>query len=278
MDKAWWSREIDRVANTTVSTCKTCKAVLRPIRVEKKVKTNLQWIDADGKTLYYTANKTKPADYHVYRYHIAEDRHELILEEPGYWFIADKHEGKLLMVKAKGNTSRAVYLYDSATRKLTALFGQDEEEQYSVAFNHEGDVLTLTNTFDDFKRLYLYRGARFEPLTEAKPYDIAPFFTDRQKRRIHLRLVREGRFSFAFLDSSGKPLEGPRFEGATHTLLGGLSPNGRYMTLGVTFHDRPRSSYVYDWQNANPRALDAAVIARGRYAWLYPGRADPLPG
>ena len=53
---------------------------LRPIRVEKKVKTNLQWIDGDGKTLYYTANKTKPADYHVYRYYIAEDRHELILE------------------------------------------------------------------------------------------------------------------------------------------------------------------------------------------------------
>ncbi len=221
---------------------------LRPIRVEKKVKTNLQWIDDDGKTLYYTANKTKPADYHVYRYHLAEDRHELILEEPGYWFIADKHDDNLLMVKAKGNTSRAVYLYDGATRKLSALFGQDEEEQYSVAFNHEGDILTLTNKFDDYKRLYLYKGGKFQPVTEAKPYDIASFFTDRQKTRIHLRLVKEGRFSFAFLDRHGKPLDGPQFKGATHTLLGGLSPNGRYMTLGVTFHDRPRSSYVFDWQ------------------------------
>ena len=221
---------------------------LRPIKVAKKVKTNLQWTTLDSKTLYYTANDKDAANYTVYRYHIAEDRHELVSDQPGYWWIADKQGDQLLLVKAKGNTSREIFLFDETKKVLKPLFGQGEEEQYSVAFNDRGDILTLTNKFDDFKRLYLYRGGKFEPVTGSADYEIASFFTDRQKTRIHLRLVKQGHYSFAFLDIKGSPIAGPTFQGATHTLLGSVSDNGRYLTLGVTFHDRPRISYVWDWQ------------------------------
>lgn len=221
---------------------------LRPIKMAKKVKVNLQWTARDPNVLYYSANDKNKADYTIYRYSIAEDRHEVVSEQPGYWFIADKQGDKLLLVKAKGNTSREVFLFDEKSQTLSPLFGQDEEEQYSVAFNAKGEVLALTNKFDDFKRLYVFRDKKFEPLTPTTNYEVSSFFTDRNKTRIHRRLVKEGRYSFDFMDMDGQPITGPSFEGATHTLLGKTSANDRYLSVGVTFHDRPRSSYVWDWQ------------------------------
>ncbi|GEM_PF-276355 len=227
---------------------KTSGGALRPIKEAKKVKVNLQWTAEDANVLYYTANDKNRADYTLYRYLVAEDRHEVVSEQPGYWFLADKQGDQLLLVKAKGNTSREVYRFDETNKKLTPILGQNEEEQYSVSFNDKGEVLVLTNKLEDFKRLYVLRDGELVPLSPKTGIEISSFFTDRSKTRIHLRLVKDGRYSFAFSDMEGQPIEGPNFEGATHTLLGKLSQNGRYMAVGVTYHDRPRSSYVWDWQ------------------------------
>ena len=223
---------------------------LRLVQHTPHVQTALQLISDDSKTLYYTANDVDPASYALYRYDVAAGTRTLVFDTPGLWSIADSRGDAWLLVKELGNAHQEIYAYDAATKKLDPLLGQNESEEYAVAFGaRPGQVLVRTNKLGDFQRLYSLEHGQLTPVSPETPHDVSSFGIDHARKRIYVATSEDGYAKLAALDATtGKPLALPKLPDADNVRLSGLSRDGRFVQLSVDGATLAPQSMVYDWQ------------------------------
>ncbi|PZU94442.1 MAG: S9 family peptidase [Pseudanabaena sp.] len=221
------------------------------------VRTSLQYIGNDSRTIYFSANDINPNDYAIYRYDLQTKQKVQISGGEGVWWIADVFVNpqtgdreKFLFGKATGSQSQEYYEYDVKTRQTTPLIGQGEKEEYSIQYGVKADeYLVLTPKFGEFRRLYSYKNQKFTPITPEAKADVASFEIDDQRQRI-LYSINDGGYIRlkAIAADSFEPIKLPEFANADKIYTGSTTRNGRFTTIGVETAKAPRLSYVYDWQ------------------------------
>ncbi len=224
---------------------------LKKIFGQKKVKVSYQGQSKRGRYIYYRANDLGPTQFGIYKYDLATNKRVKIFEGKGFWYIADKKEnGEMILGHATGNTSNEYFLFNEKTKKKTALLGQNEREYFAVQFSYyKGAYVVLTDKFEDFSRLYHLKNGKFTPLTKKMNVEIDSFSIDKDKKRILISLNDKGYYKMMGLDArTFRPLRMPKFRKSLHSYFGSTSYNSRYTTFGLSFYNKPRSSYLYDWK------------------------------
>jgi len=215
------------------------------------VQTVAQLLTPDGKTLYYRANDRKPDAYALYAHDLASGKAELLLEAPGLWSIQDRRpDGRLLVAKSTGSLSSEWFEWSPATRALTPLLGQGQQEEYAVRYGAaEGELLVQTNKLGDLRRLYRWKAGALTPVTPDLKWDVSGFTIDEPRRRI-LYQVNEGGYTrlFALDARTFKAVPLPALPPADHVNAGATTPDGRFTVLSVDPGTAPRTSWVYDWK------------------------------
>ncbi|ELS33529.1 MULTISPECIES: prolyl oligopeptidase family serine peptidase [Pseudanabaena] len=230
---------------------------LELIQHQAGVRTLLQYVGNDSRTIYFSANDIKPDSSVIYRYDLQTKKKVQISGGEGIWWIADVYVNlqtgdreKFLFAKATGSQSREYYEYDVKTRQTTPLIGQNEQQEYSVQYGaNKGEYLVLTPKFGEFRRLYRYQNQQFTPITPEIKADIASFNIDDQRQRI-LYSINDGGYNRlqAIAATTFEAIALPQFPNADHVYAGQTTRNGRFTTLGVETAKSPRLSYIYDWQ------------------------------
>lgn len=221
------------------------------------VRTSLQYIDNDSRTIYFSANDIKPDSYVIYRYDLQTKKKVQISGGDGVWWIADVFVNpqtgdreKFLFAKATGSQSREYYEFDVKTRQTTPLLGQNEQQEYEVSYGvTAADYLVLTPKFSEFRRLYRYKDKKFTPITPELKADVASFDIDDRRQRI-LYSINDGGYTRlkAIAANNFEAIDLPQFANADHIYTGSTTRNGRFTTMGVETAKAPRLSYVYDWK------------------------------
>jgi protease II len=229
---------------------------LEVIQHDPGIRTSFAFISDDSRSIYYMANDVSPESFAIYRYDIATKQKELLLAEPGVWYIADvlpagaTGSKTFLFGKATGSLSREYYRYAEATEALTPLLGQEQPEEFVAQFGaNPNELLVLTPKFDQFRRLYRYADGEFSAITPELPVDVSSFEIDYLRQRIIYSVNDRGYLKLNALDAKTfEAIELPEFADADLIYAGSSTRDGRYISLGVSTATAPRTSYVYDWQ------------------------------
>ncbi len=254
------------------------------------VRTFLEAVLDDSKTLLFRSNDVKPDSYAIYSYDLATGQRSLLFGEPGLWSIAD-HRGqgndlRLLLGKATGALTSEYYELDSASKKLTPLLGTGEKAEYDVSYAADpGELLVRTNKFGEFRRLYRWKigsdasAGSFRAVSPDVKMDVSGFGIDRARRHIYLDINDGGYKKLRVLDAKTfAPEEVLLPEDADHVYAGSVSRDGRFATLGVESGKAPRTSYVWDWTS---RTLTQWVVPSAPEVDLsafVPAKLDELSG
>lgn len=214
--------------------------------------TQFDALSPDGRTVYFHSNDRAKDAYTVYRYDLAERRREVLIDTPGLWSVADvQADGRLLVEKATGSTSREYFEWNPATRALDPRFGQGESIEYTARYGaHPGELLVLTNKLGEFRRLYAWRAGRLTPVSPAMRHDVEAFDIDAARRRVVVTVNQDGyRRVFALDATTFQPIALPTLPPADGVTAGGSTRDGRFTTFAVETATAPRTSYVYDWRD-----------------------------
>ncbi len=225
---------------------------LLEIQHKSGVQTFAEHVSDDGKFLYYRSNDVKPDSYVIYRYEIATKKREAVFSEPGLWSLDDtRRDGRMLLAKHVGGNMAEYYEWDPKKKALTPLFGQGEREDYRAVYGAADDeILVLTPKLSEYRRLYQYKGGKFNPLSPEIKFDVTRFQIDDAKKRITYHVNERGYTRLAALDAkSFKELKLPAFPPADHVVAGATTRDGRYTTIGIDPGTAPMKSYVLDWQS-----------------------------
>lgn len=225
---------------------------LQEVYMKDKVKIQSIIPSRDSKFIYFAANDIKPESYALYRYTIATKSKELLFSDEGNWSIEDIRGGEeILLAKWLGGAQIEVYTFSLRSKKLTARFGQGEVEDYYSQFAAQpGSILTTSNKFGDFRRLYLVSPeGKFSPITPEQKHDVTDFSIDEAHQRI-LYTINDQGFTrlFAMDAKTFKPALLPQLPAADHIKFGATTVDGRFVTLSVEAGNAPPTSYVYDWK------------------------------
>ena len=228
---------------------------LTEIQQIKGVQTYFEWSSMDSQTIYFRANDIQPDSYALYSYSLETKKKELLVSEPGLWFIADvKLVGAdtiFLVGRETGALTREYYSFSITDRKLIPLLGQGEKEQYSARFaTTPNDLFVLTSKFSDYRRLYRLHEGKFEALTPDVKKDVESFDLPFNRSTLYINWNDHGVSRVEVRDpSTMKVVSFPEFPNASQVYVGSLSRMGRFATLGVETNLAPRTSYVYDWRD-----------------------------
>ncbi|MGZ3744025.1 MAG: S9 family peptidase [Pseudobdellovibrionaceae bacterium] len=226
-----------------------------------KIHASVAYISEDSKFIIYSANDEKPDSYTYYRYNMASGNREKVFREDGQWFIADySKDGRWLMVKATTNTYREIYEYDLGTKKLKPLLGQEEKEEFHVAYaKNEKDLLVVTPKFGEFKKLYLFKENKWKELFAPKSGDVEGFQLDQKRERILLGTNENGYAkAYGFDAKTYKPIPLPKLPNSENTYAGTTTWDGDVTMFSVSSYNTPRKSFAYNWKT------------RKLQQWVYP--------
>jgi dipeptidyl aminopeptidase/acylaminoacyl peptidase len=275
------SRDIGGAENPGIYLLDPNGGALKLIQHTPKVRTVLQYISDDAKTLYFSANDIKADSYAIYRYDVKAGARELVFDTPGLWEIADHQGDTWLLIKNLGNTQQEAYEYDLKAKKLTPLLGQNEVEQYEVAYGaKKGQVLLQTNKLGEYHRLYALEAGKLVAITPEIKHDVQSFSIDEKRTRIYYTVNEQGFTKLFVLDAKTlKPLALPKLQAADHTTVSSISRDGRFAQFVVSGAQLPATPVVYDWQtkkSAAWRVPDSPEVDVGKFATQtiesYPAR------
>ncbi|MSP62858.1 MAG: S9 family peptidase [Myxococcales bacterium] len=215
------------------------------------VQTQFNLASEDGRSVYFSSNDIKKDSYAIYRFDVAARTRETLFEQEGLWAAVDlRSDGRLLLRKATGGLWHEFYDYDPAAKRLAPLFGQGEKEEFSAAWGAKpGEVVVLTNKFGEFRRLYSFTAGKFTPISDEINHDLGALQIDRRRTRV-LHTLNEGGYTrLRALDArTYKPIALPPLPDADHVFAGPMTPDGRFVTLGVDDGRHPLQAFVLDWK------------------------------
>lgn len=244
------SRDIGGEDNPGIYLMKPGGGALETIQHTPKVQTSLQFIADDSKTLYFRANDISDSSYAIYRYDVAAKKRELVFDQPGLWSIADRKGAQWLLVNQIGAAHNEIFLYDTQTKQLSPLIGQNEAEQYDVRFGAKaGEILVASDKPTDFRRIYHLESGKLVPITPDVKHDVQGLSIDLARTRIYYTLNEGGYRKLRVLDAKTfKELPLPKLPEAENVVFGGVSRNGRFMQIAVDGSTLAPASVTYDWQ------------------------------
>jgi dipeptidyl aminopeptidase/acylaminoacyl peptidase len=253
-----------------------------------KVQAFLAFVPEDGGSIYYRANDRKPDAYAIYRYDVTSRQSELVFDRDGLWDVADhRPDGRILLVKETGSSSREFYQFDLHTKALTPLLGQNEREDYEAALAREDDeLIVLTPKPGNFRRLYRYRQGQLLPISPELNHDVSDFSIDEGRQRILYTVNENGYIRLRAMDAATfGDLALPALPAADRVRFGSTTSNGRFTTITVDTGRAPPASSVLDWVSGRLtqwHVPSAPEIDTSRFAGAtlesYPARdGTPVP-
>jgi dipeptidyl aminopeptidase/acylaminoacyl peptidase len=216
-----------------------------------KVKVSYMNQSKDGKFIYYRANDIAPTIWGIYKMNLKTKESSLLFQGKGYWFISDRLEsGEMILGHLTSNVTNEYFLFNENTRKLTPLIGQGDKEYFRVKFAaKKNQFLVLTDKLSDFKRLYLYESGSYKALSPDVKMDVVSFSKSKDNKRILFEYTDNGKYILDGISAKNyKKIKLPKMGKALHTYFGSSTSNSRYTIFGQSFHNRSRSSYVYEWR------------------------------
>lgn len=227
---------------------------LREIFKKKKVRAGINYVALDGSFFLFSANDQDPAIYTHYRYDLKTNNITEFFNQKGLWVVSDvwNDEKTLIMTKLLGNTASEHYSYNLEEKKLVPIIGVGEQEDYTVNFATSSlDYIVQTNKLTNFHRLYHLKNGKLNPVSPDLKFDVEGFSLDQKRERLLYEVNVDGYTRLYGLTLPHfKALTLPAFpKNAEHVFAGRTTKNSRYTTFGVSFHNEPRQSYVYDWKN-----------------------------
>ncbi len=222
---------------------------------KKKVQAGFDFITDDSQYIYFTANDKKADSYSVYKMKLSDKSIETIYDGEGYWAVADqKNNGQsLLLMKLNGARQSEFFDFNPKSKELTPIIGQGERSEYEVSYaSKPGQYLVLTNTLNDFKKLYVLdmknNKKDLKPITGDLNHDVSGFTIDQNRTRIIYNINREGYTELKALNAKNyQAISIPKFKDADHVFSGKTTRNGQTTMLGIITAKAPRASYSYDW-------------------------------
>ncbi len=222
---------------------------LKKIIHEEKLQVGFEFVTKDSQWIYYRANRIQPDSYAIYKYNLETAQTVEVFTEPGLWSVLDHNEqGELILAKAVSNLASEVYLFNESKKKLTPLIGQNEKEEYVVAFGpRKNEYFVLTPKGGEFRVLYKFKNQKLAPITKGLEWDVDSFSIDRSRKTLFYT-VNEGGYSKTYARSAKdlSPIKLPKFKKADHVVVGAISQKGDEVMLGVVTSQNPRVSYSYN--------------------------------
>jgi dipeptidyl aminopeptidase/acylaminoacyl peptidase len=244
------SRDSKGDENPGIYLMKTNGGELRKVYYNPKHQTSLLGFTKDSKFLYYRTNDKTPESYSIYKYNLASDFHEIIWSEPGIWTLSDIMDDKAILTLLKGSMQNEHFLFDLKTKTKEPLLGQNELEDFEVAFTKNKDeYIVLTNKLADFRKLYLFKNGKLTPWGTNVDADISDFKLSEDRNHLVYVINQNGysRLQMVHLPS-GKNSTLPGLEQAQQAYVGSFSKNNRYLSYSAEYHNAPRKNFVFDLQ------------------------------
>ncbi len=233
-----------------------------------KVQAQFAFLTDDSSTLFFAANDKSPDSYSIYKMNLISKKIETIYDGQGPWFVADyKNNGKnILLVKYSGAKQNEYFDFDTNTKELKPVIGQNEKEEYEVSYGVKpNQYIILSNKSTDFKKLYLLtlnssdknpsQSNKLQLISPEMNYEISGFSVDQLRKRIIYNINRDGYSEVSVIDAKTlKPISLPKFPSVMgakvdHLISGVTTRDGEFTMFGVITSQAPRLSYSYDWKN-----------------------------
>ncbi len=255
---------------------------LLKVFMKPKVRTTTSFVSDDSQWLYFSANDVKPESNVIYRYNLTTQKIETVFDQPGLWFVADHHKnGHLLLVKATGSRSSEYFEFDPKTKSLIPVIGQNEKEEFNVAFSkNPGEFIVLTPKFDEFARLYKLKNGKFDPITPSIKSEVESFNMDQDKTKIIYQINVGGYTKLKVFDAfKFSEIKLSEFKDADHVVAGAFSKDGKNLMLAVSYAKMPRANYSYNfssgklttWVTASVPEVDVKKFVTSELEY-YPSR------
>ncbi len=247
------SRDVGGEENPGIYLMEKNGGELKELFKKKKVQARLSYVSEKGDFFFFSANDQDPSVYTHYIYDLKTNKITEFFNEKGLWAISDvwNDEKTLIVTKLLGNTAFEHYLYNIDEKKLTPIIGVGENADYSAAFaTSTKDFIIQTNKLGNYSRLYHFKNGVLNPITPDLKHDVESFSLDQKHSKLLYEVNVDGYTKlFGLSVPSFKELAMPTLPAnAEHVFAGRTTRNSRYTTLGVSFHNEPRQSFIYDWQ------------------------------
>lgn len=120
----------------------TAGGPLHVIQHKPNVPTFFAFVSDDGKWIYFQSNDVKPSSFVIYRWNKETQQREVVFDQQeGIWSVADlRPDGRLLLEKSVGSHMNEYDEYSQATKTLTPLFGQGENEDYAAGYGADDSI------------------------------------------------------------------------------------------------------------------------------------------
>jgi len=260
---------------------------LKKVYYNPKQQTAFLEFSKDSKFLYYNTNDKSPNAYTIYRYDIQNDKHEVIVDEPGLWTLSDVQGDMAILTLLKGSMNNEHYLLNLKTKTKEPIIGQGENEDFSVRFtNKKGEYLVLTNKVSDFRRIYILKNKNLTPYSADLKADIIGANLSDDRRVLSYLVNNKGYLEAKLQDfASKKAIALPKMGTVEQINLGGFSHNTRYITLATEHHNYPRRNYVFDinsrklteWVTPSTPEVDTKGFVRANLEYYKAADGTDIP-
>lgn len=245
------SRDSKGDENPGLYLMKTSGGDLIKVYYNSKQQTGFLGFSKDSKFLFYRSNNKAPDSYAIYKYSLSAQTHETLWEQPGIWTLSDIQNNQVILSLEKGSMQNEHFLLDLNSKEKTPLIGQNENEDFDIAFSSRaGEYFVLTNKLSEFRRLYILKGKVLTPWSPENNADVSYFRLSENRQNVAYVINKNGLSQIHLVNAKNKKTtELPGLNGSLQQTLGSFSQNSRYLTYGGEFHNFPKKTFVYDLQS-----------------------------
>ncbi len=247
------SRDSKGDENPGIYLMKSSGGTLHKVYYNPKHQTGFLEFTEDSRSLYYQTNDKTPESYSIYKYNIAQDKHELLWDKPGIWSLSDVQGSQALLTLSKGSMQNEHFLLDLNTKSATPLIGQNELEDFDVSFaNTKGEYFVLTNKLSDFRRIYLLKNNKLTPWSPELDSDVNYFRLSHDRKTLVYSINKKGYSQLKIVDlKNKKTTDLPGLSSAQQSYIGAFSRNNQYLSYSAEYHNTPRKNFVLNLKTKN---------------------------